>query len=69
MGTCVADLSSGLGIAPSTVSHHLKELRQSGLITMGRQGRRVERTVNLEAAAELRRLLGVEELDLNETTG
>jgi DNA-binding transcriptional ArsR family regulator len=69
MGTCVADLSQGIGIAPSTVSHHLKELRRSGLISMGRRGRRVECAINLEAVAEITRLLGVENLTLSETTG
>lgn len=39
---CVGVLGSNLGIAPSTVSHHLKELYRSGLIKMRRQGQRIE---------------------------
>jgi len=66
MRACVADLSDGLGIAPSTVSHHLKELRRSGLISMERRGRRVECAINLEAVADITRLLGVEAMKLNE---
>lgn len=69
MGACVADLSDGLDIAPSTVSHHLKELRRSGLISMERCGRKVKCTINLEAVADITRLLGAEGAKLNGITG
>lgn len=39
---CVSDLSEGLNLAPSTVSHHVKELRQAGLIRSERNGQTVE---------------------------
>ncbi len=39
---CVGDLGKDLGIAPSTVSHHIKELRQAGLIHVERRGQKVE---------------------------
>lgn len=39
---CVGDIAVNLGIAPSTVSHHLKELRRVGLIRMRRAGQSVE---------------------------
>lgn len=39
---CVSDLSEGLNLAPSTVSHHIKELRQAGLIKSERNGQTVE---------------------------
>lgn len=68
MSACVADLSDGLEIAPSTVSHHLKELRRSGLISMERRGRRVECAVNLEAVADITRLLGIENWKLTAIT-
>ena len=42
VSACVGELGRGLGISPSTVSHHLKELRQSGLIRMERQGKTVD---------------------------
>jgi ArsR family transcriptional regulator, arsenate/arsenite/antimonite-responsive transcriptional repressor len=42
MKTYVGDLGKGLDIVPSTVSHHLKELRNAGLIHMGRAGQNVE---------------------------
>ncbi|GEL78010.1 ArsR/SmtB family transcription factor [Tenuibacillus multivorans] len=42
MRASVGKLGEGLGIAPSTISHHLKELRQSGLIRMERKGKTIE---------------------------
>jgi ArsR family transcriptional regulator len=38
----VGELGEGLDIAPSTLSHHLKELNRSGLISMRRRGKQVE---------------------------
>lgn len=43
---CVGDLVNDLGIAPSTVSHHLKELYRAGLISTRRQGQRIECSAN-----------------------
>ncbi|UCG53878.1 MAG: helix-turn-helix transcriptional regulator [Dehalococcoidia bacterium] len=45
---CVGSLGNDLAIAPSTISHHLKELNHSGLITMTRRGQNVECKVNPE---------------------
>jgi ArsR family transcriptional regulator len=39
---CVGELGSTLGIAPSTVSHHLKELCRARLIKMSRNGQRID---------------------------
>ena len=39
---CVGELGEDLGIVPSTVSHHIKELRQAGLIRMERRGQKIE---------------------------
>ena len=39
---CVGELGEGLAIAPSTLSHHLKELNRAGLIQMERRGKHVE---------------------------
>lgn len=55
---CVGDLSSRLTIAPSTVSHHLKELRQAGLIRMSRRGQSVECWVEPETLERLARFFG-----------
>lgn len=38
---CVGELGEGLDIAPSTLSHHLKELNRAGLIRMERRGKTV----------------------------
>ena len=38
----MGDIAGELDIAPSTVSHHLKELRRSGLLHMERNGRTIE---------------------------
>ena len=46
---CVGTLGRDLGIAPSTVSHHLKELSRAGLIRMNRRGQTTECQVDPEA--------------------
>lgn len=48
MRACVGDLSKEINIAPSTVSHHMKELRQAGLIHMERHGQNMECWANRE---------------------
>ena len=50
---CVGDLTEGLDIAPSTASHHLKELRQAGLIKTRRRGRLVECWIDPAVMKEL----------------
>lgn len=39
---CVGELGAGLGIGASTVSHHLKELQQAGLVSTRRCGQSIE---------------------------
>ncbi len=39
---CIGELGGNLGIAPSTLSHHMKELYRAGLIRTKRQGQRIE---------------------------
>lgn len=41
MRACVGDLGGDLGIAPSTVSHHIRELHLAGLIHMERRGKHI----------------------------
>ena len=50
---CVGELGEGLNIAPSTVSHHLKELKQAGLIQMERQGKTIRCWVEPDALRKL----------------
>jgi len=53
MRACVGDLARDLRIAASTVSHHLKELRQAGLIRMERTGKTVSCWVDQDVLEEL----------------
>lgn len=50
---CVGDLARDLDIVASTVSHHIKELRQAGLIKMQRSGQKIECWVDPEIIKEL----------------
>ena len=49
----VGELGEGLDIAPSTLSHHLKELKRAGLVQMERRGKNVECWVEPGVLAEL----------------
>lgn len=51
----VGELGRDLGIVPSTVSHHIKELNRAGLITMKRNGQNVQCWVE---PATLKKLAG-----------
>ena len=50
---CVGELGRDPGIVPSTVSHHLKELRAAGLVNMTRRGQTIECSVDAEAIERL----------------
>jgi len=56
-GQCVGDVGRDLEIDPSTVSHHLKELRRAGLIRMERRGKRIICWVDREMVQGLTKLL------------
>jgi ArsR family transcriptional regulator len=51
----VGKLGEGMDIAPSTLSHHLKELNRAGLVQMERRGKTVECWVEPEVVTELAR--------------
>jgi DNA-binding transcriptional ArsR family regulator len=54
---CVGELGQDLEIDPSTVSHHLKELRRSGLIRMERRGKNIICWVERETILAVANLL------------
>lgn len=51
---CVGELGQDLGIVASTISHHIKELRQAGLIRMERRGQKMECWIDPKTLAALR---------------
>ena len=50
---CVGELGKDLGIAASTLSHHVKELRRVGLIHMERKGQKIECGVDEKVLKEI----------------
>ncbi|HUT02573.1 MAG TPA: metalloregulator ArsR/SmtB family transcription factor [bacterium] len=50
---CVGEIAQDMNISPSTVSHHLKELRNAGLIQMKRRGQKVECSVDFSTVQGL----------------
>ena len=51
---CVGQIGKELDIVPSTVSHHIKELRRAGLIRTGRRGQNIECWVDPGILEELK---------------
>jgi ArsR family transcriptional regulator len=54
---CVGELGQDLSIVASTISHHIKELRQAGLIRMERRGQKMECWIDPETIAALQKML------------
>ena len=52
--SCVGDLGRELSIAPSTVSHHIKELTNAGLIKVTRKGQMVLCSIDQQTLEQLR---------------
>lgn len=50
---CVGELGADLGIVPSTVSHHIKELVRAGLIRTERRGQTISCWVDPEVLRTL----------------
>lgn len=53
----VSEIAKTFDLALSTVSHHLKELRNAGLVTCERHGQRVHCSVNWEVLRGLQSFL------------
>lgn len=62
LSLCIESLATRLGLVKSTVSHHLKELHDAGLIELAKRGRNNDFRVNpallLEARHFLSELMG-----------
>lgn len=54
------ELAGEIGVGKSTVSHHLKVLRQAGLVEREQEGRRVFCRINRDGLEELRSFLAVD---------
>ena len=52
---CVGDICKEFDITPSTISHHLKELRRAGLINMEREGQFSHISVNEDIFDEVKK--------------
>lgn len=65
---CVCDISGGIDVSQPTVSHHLKVLRDAGLLTSERRGSWVYYAVVPAALDELSALLALNAGALAEAT-
>lgn len=52
-GLAAGDISEALGVAPATLSFHLKELANAGLVTARREGRSIIYMADIEAMRAL----------------
>jgi len=50
---CVGELAQLVDIAPSTLSHHMKALNQSGLVNMQRAGKNILCSVDMKVLQSL----------------
>ena len=56
MENCQQEFAKILGLAPSTISHHFKELRQVGLIKVRREGKTLFVRVNTQVLDSIKSL-------------
>ncbi|MFI9632970.1 ArsR/SmtB family transcription factor [Nocardia sp. NPDC051929] len=56
---CVCDLSEGFDVSQPTISHHLKVLREAGLLSSERRGSWVYYRIEPAALRQLPRLLDI----------
>lgn len=54
MENCQQMFARHLGLAPSTISHHFKELRMAGLVKVRREGKNLIVQVDREVLASVR---------------
>jgi ArsR family transcriptional regulator len=56
---CVCDLTDGFDVSAPTISHHLRVLREAGLVDSERRGTRVDCWVHPQAIKQLGALLEI----------
>jgi len=54
VSSCISDVGTGLNIVPSTLSHHIKELKTAKLVDVKKSGQKNECSVNQENLTKLR---------------
>jgi len=64
-GYCVSELGEDLDVAPSTLSHHVKELQRAGLIKTQRRGKNIDCFVVPEKVEFLKTFFASEKSLLN----
>lgn len=65
---CIGELGESLSIAPSTLSHHIKELSQAGLVETIRQGKNIVCRVELDRVNELAAFFNLEQLEVRKVS-
>ena len=66
---CVCDITDRFDVTQPTISHHLKVLREAGLVTVSRRGVWAYYSLAEPALAVLRRPLGVLQLESEVAVG
>ncbi|HVE73712.1 MAG TPA: Rv2640c family ArsR-like transcriptional regulator [Mycobacteriales bacterium] len=56
-GVCTCDLAPAVGVTEATVSHHLKQLREAGLVEGTRKGTNTYYRPNVESLGALCRVI------------
>jgi ArsR family transcriptional regulator len=54
---CLCEMQEDLGMAPNLLSYHMRILREAGLVSGARRGRRIDYRLEQEGVAALRREL------------
>ena len=63
---CVGTFIKQLGLAPSTISHHVKELKQAGLVKVAKRGKTVECWLDQDAIKAFMGFFEKKELGMKE---